>query len=77
MQRSPAASTCLLVFSEAVKIYYITINEVAACDASLQVLCNAACVKMQHCLLSSSCVKLLSIKVHKKMILNNYVCDAM
>ena len=49
MQRSPAASTRLLVFSEAVKINCVTINEAATCDASLQVLCNAACVKTQHC----------------------------
>ena len=36
-------------FSEAVKINYVTINEAATCDASLQVLYNAACVKTQHC----------------------------
>ena len=28
---------------------YVTINKAATCDASLQVWCNAACVKMQHC----------------------------
>ena len=49
MQQSPAVSTRLLVYLEAVKINCITINEAATCDASLQVLYNAACVKTQHC----------------------------
>ena len=45
MQRSPAAPhTFASFFSEAVKINYVTINEAATCE-----LCNAACVKTQHC----------------------------
>ena len=36
-------------FAIAVKINCVIINEAATCDASLQVLCNAACVKTQHC----------------------------
>ena len=49
MQRSPAASTRSLVFLDAVKINCVTVNKAATCDASLQILCNAACVKTQHC----------------------------
>ena len=45
MQRSPVASVRSLVFfSEVVKINYVTMNEAATWDASLQVLCNVACV---------------------------------
>ena len=46
---SSSVHTFASFFSEAVKIYLVTIKEAATCDASLQVLCNAACVKTQHC----------------------------
>ena len=62
---SSSVHTFASFFSEAVKIDCVAINEATTCDASLQVLCNAACVKTQHCQLSKTCVKLLSIKVHK------------
>ena len=63
--RSPAAFTRSLVFVSC-KNGCVTINKAATCNTSLQVLCNAAYVKTKHCQLSSSCVKLLYIKIHKK-----------
>ena len=49
MQRSPPASTRSLIFFVSCENKLVAINEAAKCDASLQVLCNAACVKTQHC----------------------------
>ena len=63
---SSSVHTFASFFSQAVKINCVTINETATCDASLQVLCNAPCMKTQHCWLSNSCVKLLFIKIPRK-----------
>ena len=46
--RSPAAFTRSLVFVSC-ENGCVTINKVATCDTSLQVLCNAAYVKTKHC----------------------------
>ena len=46
---SRSVHTVASFFLEVVKINCVIINEAATSDASLQVLCNAACVKTQHC----------------------------
>ena len=45
---SPAVFTRSLVFVSC-ENGSVTINKAATCDTSLQVLCNATCVKTQHC----------------------------
>ena len=78
MQRSPAAfSPSLVFFLEAVKINCVTIKEAATCNASLQALCNGACVKTPTLLAIKQLRKITFYLGSQKMILINYVCDAM